>query len=498
MNPYQTEMYRATYEYDPNPQNKKYSPLEETKNVLYETSHERLSSSPPIILCETSGSRNNKFHKHRYLFYPSASRLTPFSGSDNNINNIKNALKENEKNIINNKNETDLNNNEKSPEKYQTMYDKSFELVKRISELVPGEDIKIKGNSEYYLNKDQDYMNIIDKEINTLTNHFKNSNFNLGYNSDGNLIKNSNLLNSNNDNDKNLTYDQYKNSLLQKIKNNKNENFEKNLEENGEKPYNDINNINDSNRNYINDYMNLKNNKNFENVEINQPEIEKENNNSNNIYKNKKENIKLDDNNNGEENNINNKNNENNKINNYINPKEAKIPLTLIDENNFKILSSDNKTFEGELIDSHYQKGNQIFVRTKGGSEIKLNILRGKEGEPLCNNGFALMGKGNKFFYDKNGNIILYPDNEFIKGDKVINVRVVENNNKNNLKEFCVNKNNFGNEDGEYGIGEGTGNIGMGTGEFKKSKMKSKWYMFPKGDGSAKAPIIRKRKKNKK
>ena len=543
MNPYQPEMYRTTYEYDPNPQNKKYSPLEETKNVLYETSHERLSSSPPIILCETSGSRNNKFHKHRYLFYPSASRLTPFSGNDNNINNIKNALKENEKNIINNKNETDLNNNEKSPEKYQTMYDKSFELVKRISELVPGEDIKIKGNSEYYLNKDQDYMNIIDKEINTLTNHFKNSNFNLGYNSDGNLIKNSNLLNSNNDNDKNLTYDQYKNSLLQKIKNNKNENFEKNLEENGEKPYNDINNINVSNRNYINDYMNSKDNKNFENVEINQPEIEKENNNSNNIYKNKKENIKLDENNNGEENNINNNidnntlkekqdeqnnnnintnkipekinqyntldilqnnentnkiNNENNKLNNYINPKEAKIPLTLIDENNFKILSSDNKTFEGELIDSHYQKGNQIFVRTKGGSEIKLNILRGKEGEPLCNNGFALMGKGNKFFYDKNGNIILYPDNEFIKGDKVINVRVVENNNKNNLKEFCVNKNNFGNEDGEYGIGEGTGNIGMGTGEFKKSKMKSKWYMFPKGDGSAKAPIIRKRKKNKK
>ena len=108
------------------------------------------------------------------------------------------------------------------------------------------------------------------------------------------------------------------------------------------------------------------------------------------------------------------------------------------------------------------------------------------------------MGKGNKFFYDKNGNIILYPDNEFIKGDKVINIRVVENNNKNNLKEFGVNKNNFGNEDGEYGIGEGTGNIGMGTGEFKKSKMKSKWYMFPKGDGSAKAPIIRKRKKNKK
>ena len=165
MNPYNQELYRTTYELESNPLNQKkysHSNLEETKKILYNTSlDERLSNTTPIILCEANNSRNSKYHRHRYLFYPSASRLSPFNGKDNNLNFIKNAINNSEL-------ENQENKNEKSPEKYQTMYDKSFELVKRISELVPQENIKIKGNSEYYLNKDQDYMNIIDKEIEIL------------------------------------------------------------------------------------------------------------------------------------------------------------------------------------------------------------------------------------------------------------------------------------------------------------------------------------------
>ena len=506
MNPYNLELYRTTYELESN----KYPPLEETKNILYKTSHERLSSSPPIILCETNNSRNNKYHRHRYLFYPSASRLSPFSNNDNNINTIKNAINDNEQ----------KDKNEKSPEKYQSMYDKSFELVKRISELVPLEDIKIKGNSEYYLNKDQDYMNIVDKEINTLTNHFKNNNINFGYNSEGNLNKNNNYLNNNDTDKKNMTYDQYKNSLLQKIQDSKNEN--QNFEQNDEKPYNDINNINNSNRNYINDYLNSKDNKKQENVEINQPEIKEENNNLNNKYRNKKDNIKnnidnnmnkdtlkekedeqiknnMNDNkipqyntlgmiqNDNNNDNTNKKNNQNNNIKNNITNQKSKIPYTLIDENNDKILSLDNKPFTGELISNQYQKGNQIFIRTKTGSDIKLNILRGKEGEPLCYKGYPLMGTSNKFFYDKDGNVIAYPDNEFIKGDKAIDVRILDNK---NIKDFGVSNN--------FEINEGTGNSMGSIGEVKKIKMKSKWYMFPKGNGSAKAPVIKKKKKKNK
>ena len=515
MNPCNQELYR-TYELESNQLSKNkysHSNLEETKNILYNTSlDERLSNSnlnsPPIVLCEANNSRNNKYHRHRYLFYPSASRLFPYNGKDNNLNLIKNA--------INNSEMENQDKNEKSPEKYQTMYDKSFELVKRISELVPQEDIKIKGNSEYYLNKDQDYMNIIDKEIDTLTNHFKNNNLNYGYNSDGNLNKNFNNLNNENDIDnKNMTHEQYKNNLLQKIKDSKNENYN---DQNEERPYNDINNINNSNRNYINDYLKSKDNKNIENIEnieINQPEIKQENinliknknknnaeNNMNNMNKNtikekEEEQINNNINNNNKipqyntlgmiQNNINNKNNQDNNIKNNISSQKSKTPYILIDENNNKILSSDNKPFQGELISNQYQVGNQIFIRTKSGSDIKLDILRAKEGEPLCYNGFPLMGKGNKFFYDKDGNVIVYPDNEFIKGDKAINVKIFDNK---NVKNFGINKNNFE-------IGEGTGYSMGSTGELKKNKMKNKWYMFPKGFGGAKAPLIKKKKKKK-
>ena len=100
------------------------------------------------------------------------------------------------------------------------------------------------------------------------------------------------------------------------------------------------------------------------------------------------------------------------------------------------------------------------------------------------------MGKGNKFFFDKNGNVVVYPDNEFIKGDKAIKVEICDTKNKNNLMEFNINKSNFdlfGTEIEEE--------FGGSSGEFKKSKKKNKWYMFPKGDGGAKAPIINKRKK---
>ena len=83
MRAYRPELYHTTYEYESNLLNPLLSPYNQPKNHLFKTSQERLSNSPPIILCETGGSRNNKTHRHRYLFYPSASRLSPFT--DNNF-----------------------------------------------------------------------------------------------------------------------------------------------------------------------------------------------------------------------------------------------------------------------------------------------------------------------------------------------------------------------------------------------------------------------------
>ena len=605
MNTYNPEFYRKTYEYEANPLSHEFPPYNSIKDPSYKTSQEKFSNSPPIILCETGDSRNNKTHKHRYLFYPSASRLSPFTDNNNNyLNNyniIKNTLRDannlsgdigNKKNLIN-KNETSLNQNEKSPEKYQAMYDKSFQLVKRISELVPGENIKLKGNSDYYLAKDKDYMNIIDNQIDSLTNHFKNNNFNLGYKTDVNMNKNSNLNSPNDENQ--MTYDQYKNNLLQRIKNSNKEinpndfnyNYkEYNIEENKDFKNNMENEINNKNRNYINDYINdlntkkNGNNQQKENIEINKPEIQyknilrnknvKENNNNINDDNNNNYNINEDEkyvNQNYEKNNniINNENvqlmnnniendlNENNnqkKEEPLINTNDKKIsqstkyntlgmiqgtndnlninpnlnqpldnnmnnnnlkyesnnlnkeyeapntntftPYQLVDEKNNKIiLSPEGNPFKGELVENQYQKGNQIFIRTKTGSDIKLNILRSKEGEPLTYKGYPLMGNDQKFFYDKDGNIIVYPDNEFIKGDKAVEVGIQNPYDKNNLVEFCINKNNFD----LFGTDNREEFRGSGNGGFKKSKKKNKWYMFPKGDGGAKAPIFRKKKK---
>ena len=608
MNTNHHEFYRATYEYQADPITHEFPLYHSLKDPLYKTSQEKFSNSPPIILCEFGGSRNNKTHKHKYLFYPSASRLSHFADNNNNyLNNyniIKNSLRNekyfkegmgNEKNLIN-KNETTFNKNEKSPEKYQAMYDKSFELVKRISELVPEEKNKLKGNSDYYLTKDKDYMNIIDNQIDSLTNHFKNNNFNLGYKTDGYINKNGNLNIPNDENQ--MTYDQYKNNLLQRIKNSnsgtnsndynfnykennnieKNKDFKNNME-------NEINNNN--NRNYINDYindLNVKDNKNEENIEINEPEIQYQANLRNkNIKENKNENKNKNnyidvDSNKEEQKYENQKDENNNKINNeggqlmnnniendlnendnqkkeepLINANDKKIsqstkyntlgmiqgtndnininpnqnqqfenntntnnnmilesknlnkefedpntnnfpPYQLVDENNNQIvLSPESQPFIGELIEDQYQKGNQIFIKTKSGSDIKLNILRSKEGEPLTYKGYPLMGNEQKFFYDKEGNIIVYPDNEFIKGDKSIQVGVQDGNNKNNFIEFCINKNNFD----LFGTDTGEEFRGSGSGGFKKSKKKNKWYMFPKGEGGAKAPIIKKKKKRK-
>ena len=606
MNTNHHEFYRATYEYQADPITHEFPLYHSLKDPLYKTSQEKFSNSPPIILCETGGSRSNKTHKHRYLFYPSASRLSPFTDNNNNyLNNyniIKNSLRNekyfkegmgNEKNL-NNKNETTFNKNEKSPEKYQAMYDKSFELVKRISELLPEEKNKLKGNSDYYLTKDKDYMNIIDNQIDSLTNHFKNNNFNLGYKTDGYINKNGNLNIPNDENQ--MTYDQYKNNLLQRIKNSNsvtnsndyNFNYKENnnIEENKDFKNNMENEINNNNnRNYINDYindLNVKDNKNEENIEINEPEIQYQANLRNkNIKENKNENKNKNnyidvDSNKEEQKYENQKDENNNKINNeggqlmnnniendlnendnqkkeepLINANDKKIsqstkyntlgmiqgtndnininpnqnqqfenntntnnnmilesknlnkgfedpntnnfpPYQLVDENNNQIvLSPESQPFIGELIEDQYQKGNQIFIKTKSGSDIKLNILRSKEGEPLTYKGYPLMGNEQKFFYDKEGNIIVYPDNEFIKRDKSIQVGVQDGNNKNNFIEFCINKNNFD----LFGTDTGEEFRGSGSGGFKKSKKKNKWYMFPKGDGGAKAPMINKRKK---
>ena len=88
------------------------------------------SSQSPIILCEIGNNRNPRSHTHRYLFYPSASRLSPYS-DNNNISNF-NISSQSYRGLNNNLNlEQELNRlrdeNRLIKEEYQKRYNEYFD-----------------------------------------------------------------------------------------------------------------------------------------------------------------------------------------------------------------------------------------------------------------------------------------------------------------------------------------------------------------------------------
>ena len=225
--------------------------------------------------------------------------------------------------------------------------------------------------------------------------------------------------------------------------------------------------------------------------------------------------------------NTNNTNNTNSNIENDINNidnKENENQLELLDENNEPILSEDGKPFIGEIVNDNYIKDNKPYVVTKTGKNIKLSLLYGGDSEPLVYKGYPLIGKNGKFFISKNGNPIVYNDKNFVEEGKTVSVKIKKGSNNNNdfentnkgisntfsfnpatnlqfpntLRIPDQNTNlNFGDTVNStyYNLGFGGG----GTSELKKSRVyKNKFKMFPKGDGDAKPPILRKRKKIKK
>lgn len=316
--------FRNTYELESQPNNHKYMPVNTISNLYPNIYSERLSYSPPIILCETGNSRNKNNHSHRYLFYPSTSRLSPFSNNMNNEfniikkvntnnnnyeskNEIKNKLRNenqliNKENNENSKNENDIegrmdyNNNlgrkivntPQNINKYQSMFDKSLELMKTISNFIPEEDAKIKGNSSYYYNRDRDYDTIIEKQKNFLQKHFINK---LGNKNQIETDIYSNSKKNNNNNLDNRPNDQFNNNFTN-INDNKGINFDNHLDNINN---NEIDNIgsfpgikNMNNKDNINDDNNIrmKSEKAFDN-ENNENNFNNDKNNSNNKFYNK-------------------------------------------------------------------------------------------------------------------------------------------------------------------------------------------------------------------
>lgn len=184
------------------------------------------------------------------------------------------------------------------------------------------------------------------------------------------------------------------------------------------------------------------------------------------------------------------------------------IKLVLADENNMEILSENREPFIGEEIqDKKVIEGNKVLVVTKGGENVALNVLRNYEGEILADeNGNAILGRDNIYFFDKNGGLVVSTDKKLLEGDKAVPAKVKKvkfnpsvlsgtfnSNGDNNLfnsipltKSFGMN-NIRGNTYGD--------NYELGTSQMRRKHNKGRWKMFPKGDGDAKPPIIKKKKR---
>ena len=353
MNSYRSQnqlTFRNTYELDSQSYNQGYIPFNDSLNSFNHLKSEKLRNLSPIILCETGNSRNSNNNSHRYLFYPSSSRLSPFSDNRINIFNIKNQnsrryiLDKEFKNNLNNENgllnkdyqipqyDNDMNgksekniferkidnyNHGNNQEKYQNMLNKRLEDIKKISSLMPEEDAKIIGDSSYYYNRNKDYDKIIDKQKNFLRNYFKSKN--LGGSLERDFYK-----------DNNASRNEEKREYNQPQKNiHKNLNDENNIENN---------NIRDFSSN---NFYNNNNNVNYDNSRISTPNMvlnDKENNIDNSYRKNQDKNFNF-TNNNNEINDDNLDNNEINPNNNYFNkttPNKPNFEIGIGDRSNFR------------------------------------------------------------------------------------------------------------------------------------------------------------------
>ena len=181
--------------------------------------------------------------------------------------------------------------------------------------------------------------------------------------------------------------------------------------------------------------------------------------------------------------------------------------LVLADENNMEILSENREPFIGEEIqDKKVIEGNKVLVITKGGENVALNVLKNYEGEIIADeNGNAILGRDNIYYFDKNGELVVSTDKKLLEGDKVVPAKVKKvkfnpslfsgtfnSNGDNNFissipltKSFGMN-NIRGNSNGD--------NYGLGTSQMRR-RNKGRWKMFPKGDGDAKPPVIKKKKR---
>jgi hypothetical protein len=206
-------------------------------------------------------------------------------------------------------------------------------------------------------------------------------------------------------------------------------------------------------------------------------------------------------------------------LNNLENKKNNEVELNgedelvLVDKNN-NIISDGKKQFKGEQVLEVKREGNQVIVKTKDGKTEKLEVLRNQEGDVLGDEfGNPLLGKEYKYYIDPKGNLIVYLNKSTMEGDNIIPVSIkkipydpfgstvktiIGFNSANDLPNInriygsnissVTNNQNYGYRTVGFG--------GVDKNEFKrKTVSKNKTKTLHRGDGDAKAPIIKKRRK---
>ena len=167
---------------------------------------------------------------------------------------------------------------------------------------------------------------------------------------------------------------------------------------------------------------------------------------------------------------------------------QVQIKSVLTDKKDNVILSEEGKPFIAEENVNIKKDGNLIFAIMNNGEEITLRPIRNKDGEILTDtNGNIILGIGQRYFIDKEGQIVISDDLSLAKGDQVVPAK---------SKKIKINPN----ETFYKNINEG-GNFGMTStywGKKTKNLSKSRRGIFAKGYGDAKAPITKKKRKKSK
>jgi hypothetical protein len=434
-----------------------------------------------------------------------------FNRNGNNDNNFNNSNNKNKIFYVDNNNiySEDINNNEKKYSNDNNNFPNSNSNTKRDTNINTG---SLNNNNNLY----------------STNNERTGSNF--GFSSYGNQFSRSGNFNRDNPDNQNLESIIYSNSNNPNQRGNNT--FEEERKGRSSMPNNIIDNLSLSESRERGGFSatdeNMENKHNFSSGDNQNPNFKSQddkdfnrvnNNNLQNLRNgtnntNSNQNQKGDNNNltnnnniinNEDDDNTNNQENDNNDL--VKTGEQPKVEYNiLVDDKKKEILNEEGKPFIGEVAQEVNIEGDNIKVKKKDGKSLKLSMLRNLEGGVLTDdNGNPLMGEGNIYFV-KDGKIITLPDSkQFVEGDLTIPVSMQKakfdptSSVINNIKYSYIIPNENNNDPRNpqqfayysmYG--------GAGTGEYKRRNITKKLRMIPKGDGDAKSPIPRKKRKKSK